>query len=227
MNRKTAPDDLSKINMTDNAHALQGLPDKNVDMHLEMDHTFPHFDYRCLGVSTIGDTGIAQGKPIEFPADSMYGIEHGQNTAKLAVAFLSYSGPAIDTVDDRRALWTAALFHDIGRNEYLGVPDPDHGMRGALLVEKILRAHPKYWSDERLRERACRLVAHHSTRPSPEGDPVAIALWNADCYEACRYRVGTTDGLMYWKQRRELLIGDRAKETAALRKYMQWRGWKS
>lgn len=225
MNPKTAPD-KTLVNMADGARALTNLPTQTVSNNIEMDHTFPHFDYRCLGVSMIGDTGKAQGKPIEFPVDSSYDITHGQNTAKAAVAFLSYMGPAVDTVEERRALWTAGLFHDIGRQEYLGVPDPDHGRRGAELTERILKAHPSYWSDVKLIERVTRLIADHSKQPHVNDDPLRRALWDADCMEACRYRPGTGDGLAYWKERRALTVTEWGRDVNKQRKYMLFRGWK-
>jgi hypothetical protein len=222
--------------MSDRINAQHALPDAMLPkytqrLEMNMDDDFPQFDYRALGVPRIGDTGVAQGlgddKPIEFPAGDVYGINHGEQTAKLAIAILAREFPDANNYANRSALWTAALFHDVGRQEYFGVSDPYHGERGARLVERIVR-HSKYWADETMRERAARLVAHHSKPPSgPGDDPLAICLWDADCYEAARYRPGTSDGLAAFKAARGRVVSGWARNAENAKVWMRHRGWRS
>lgn len=219
-------------NNTKAVRAQRDLPyiPQAVGFDAQMDDQFPQFDYRSLGVPRIGDTGVAQGlgddKPIPWPA-APYDHRHGEGVAKLALVIFSHSNAqALDTYENRAALWVAGLFHDIGRQMHFGMPDPEHGMRSATLTERILKTSA-YWADTNLRERACRLIAHHSMPPSSAtDDPLKVALWDADCYDAARFRPGTADGLNVWKERRKLVLSEFARNTDHMKRWARHRGWK-
>jgi hypothetical protein len=183
-----------------------------------IDEQFPQFDAT--------DLGYIAGEKIEFPELAHYGFDHGDKTAKLALVILGECGGIEMGPSQQKALWTAALFHDIGRRAELGKPDPEHAQRGATIVEAILRGMPDLWHDEVLRNTACRLVANHSKRPETK-DPLAMALWDADHFEAARFEPGTQNGLLYLKtmSRPETLCTDWARSRSRLKTYMEFRGW--
>lgn len=192
----------------------------SIGREIAPDENFPIFDITDLGA--FDDDG--RMTPIAFP-DFLehYGFKHGDQTAKLALVILSHH-PQHNTLANQRAVWTAAIFHDIGRSR--PGPDPTHPERGERILEHILRNRPDLWADEHLRHEACRLVRFHSQRPESH-DVVAQALWDADCYEASRFSPGTPEGLRILKERTALtnLCSEWSKNRDHLRRYMEHRGW--
>jgi len=181
------------------------------------DDTFPQIDFTRLGTPE---------RPVDFPELKYYGFEHGDKTAKLATVILSHLGEAANKPANLRAVWVAGYFHDIGREAHWQTHDLDHALRSANILEHILRSDPELWADKLLQETACRLVAHHSTRPETQ-NPLDMALWDADCFESVRFAPGTKEGLVKLKERTALqnLCTDWAKDRSRLHTYMEFRGW--
>jgi len=158
-----------------------------------------------------------------------YDVKHGLNTAKLALVILSHDFPAENTEQNMRALWCGALLHDLGRQKDFRVVDDGCAQRSALLAEQTLK-NPQHGVefDANLREVTCRLIADHDLANADLPiEPLAQALWDADAYEACRFRPGTHDGLKALKQftAPDRLCTSWAKDRNNLKRYMNWRGW--
>jgi hypothetical protein len=198
---------------------LPGMPAQTNSYEINLEDNIPLFDFTDLGK-------FEDGTPIEFPDLPYYGIDHGQKTAQLASTLLSYLGPKTNDNTSHRILWTAGCFHDIGRTEPWNHSDPHHAQRSADILERILRGDSRYWHDDLLRAEACKLVANHSKRPE-DGNPLAMALWDADCFEAARVEPGTPTGLKYLKSRTsfDVLTTEWAKDRARLKRWMDFRGW--
>lgn len=161
-------------------------------------------------------------KSIDFPAVENYGYDHGKNTARLALVILSHAFPELNNQREQSVLWTAALFHDVGRSTPFGVEDANHAAQSAAILDKFIRGQDAYCHDVELRERACRLVARHHEVPD---EPLAKVLADADAYEACRVLPGTSEGLRYLKARTATLHTEWAKSKSNLKTYMGHRGW--
>jgi hypothetical protein len=166
--------------------------------------------------------------PGVFWPEEPYGVQHGMHTAKLALVILSQT-PKYDTPENQRALWCAALFHDLGRQADFRIDDPGHNQQSAVLTAKVLKnpAHGIHF-EAALHERVCKLIAQHNLDESlMPTDPLAVALWDADAYESARVAPGTHDGLIYLKKRTnpERLITPWAKNRENLKRYMQFKGW--
>lgn len=197
---------------------LAKAPMMQNSFEVEADQTFPQIDFTNLGLDD-------EGKPIEFPDLPYYGFDHGDKTAKLATVILSHQGPQHSKPEHLRAVWVAGYFHDLGRTQPWTKPDPYHAARSASLLERVLKA-TDLWADGLLRDTACRLVANHSTRPETN-DPLARALWDADCFEAARFEPGQREGLVKLKERtaKDVLCTDWARNHQRLKTYMEFRGW--
>ena len=153
------------------------MPMQQQSFEVGADETFPQIDFRNIGLHE-------DGKKIDFPEIEYYGFKHGDQTAKLGIVILSFQGKEANTPENLRAVWLAGYFHDMGRSEVWTKADPNHAARSVHITERILKA-TDLWADERLRDTVCRLIANHSTRPET-ADPLACALWDADCYESAR-----------------------------------------
>lgn len=198
---------------------LSKTPVQTNSFEVGADDIFPQIDFHNLG---IGD----DGKAIDFPDLDYYRFDHGDKTAKLATVILSVQGPRANTPQNMRAVWLAGYFHDIGRSQPWNADDPHHARRSADILERVLKTLPDVRGDDLLCSTACKLVAHHSSRPETR-DPLAMALWDADCFEAARFMPGTREGLVRLKERTALsnLCTDWAKSRDRLKTYMGFRGW--
>jgi len=161
---------------------------------------------------------------IAFPETEHYDLAHGQATAKMAKFILEGWGDEHNTVTNHRALWAAALFHDLGRREPWNREDPAHARHSAECFERVIRADPVLWHEEALRETAARLIANHDRAPEP-GNPLAVALHDADALEAARICPGTPEGLVHFRARTAGLLTPWVREPDKLRRYMESRGW--
>jgi hypothetical protein len=165
---------------------------------------------------------------IEWP-DEPYGVQHAMHTAKLALVILSHAFQEHDTPENQRALWCAALFHDLGRQTDFRVPDPTHNQQSAVLAGRVLK-NPMHGVEfeATLHERVCKLIAQHSLLDDNlPTDPLACSLWDADAYESTRIMPGTHEGLTYMKKltNPERLCTPWAKNRDNLKRYMQFKGW--
>lgn len=150
-----------------------------------------------------------------------FGWDHGSNTAKLAVVILAHDFPDEDTLAERRALYTAATFHDCGR---IAFTDADHGLRSANLCEQFLKEDMIFLGEVTMRERACALIAHHHDEDNK--DPLMICLRDADALDACRVAPNTRIGIEYLKKRWATLKTDFCLNEDRQHTYGEFRGWR-
>lgn len=149
-----------------------------------------------------------------------YGYNHGTNVARLAVVILSYEFPELNKDFERKALWTAATFHDLVRQDE---DDSNHAQASARACEDYLRS-TEFWSDERFKERVLKLIAAHED-DSMDHDPLMRCLKDADALDACRMHPGMRIGLEYFKKRTANLFTEWAKRKDNQKRYMEYRGW--
>lgn len=142
---------------------------------------------------------------VDFPLLLGYGYQHSKMTAMHAstMLFLDYGGLYRSGSDEHKAVYLAGFFHDVGRRTL--EHDPEHAMRSAEVFER--------WAKQRsdvtaaVRERAVRLIAHHSKRPE-NNDPLARALYDADLLEIVRHAPNTKASLLAIQKAKNRGFGD-------------------
>jgi hypothetical protein len=199
---------------------LEGL---RPNIEHEADSEFPLFDFHHLGKDR-------DGEPIDFPDLEYFKHGHGKWVAHHAVVILGHEYPHLNNRENNRALWTAGLFHDIGRTEPWTKSDPTAAKRSADLLDIIIRTTSATAGEEKLRETACKLVYARDFRNRPSAfpdDPLLRCLCDADAYDASRFAPGTSEGLAVLKAATATAVLNTqwAKNKAHLRRYMAARGW--
>lgn len=165
----------------------------------------------------------------------VYGSDHGFQTSQLTAYILEgLQGERSETYSEGD-FWvarTAGLFHDVARAEPWQKTDPGHGRRSAVIVEDLLRGDSELAHWRSLFDDVCRLIAGHGLRPlDGKGDwteptnPVAIALHDAECFEAARLSPGTDDGLVVMQKRLDDVISQWARNKEHQRRWRSTRGW--
>jgi len=164
---------------------------------------------------TAEDSGIDIAL-VEWPTAPGYGYDHAKNTSQLAV----HIGGALNLKDaELKVLRTAAFLHDIGRRAPWTESDPSHAQRSAELADSIMRRSP-WWSASALREQVCKLiVAHDLNNGRKPTDPLAIALHDAECFEACRRMHDGTAGADLMATRRKACISEWALDDGYHRRW--------
>lgn len=157
------------------------------------------------------------------PALIDFGFKHHSETAKLAYRigeFLQLDAEGLT------ALKNAAMLHDLGRRVPWPGKDPGHQQRSAEAAEKVMREDPNVWGQKNLRDQTCWLIANHRLDGPPPTDGRLIALWDAECYEQCRFAVGTREGIQAMKAGFERVITAWAKHAEYQERWRGHRGWK-
>lgn len=152
-----------------------------------------------------------------------YGFKHHSETAKLAYRIGEFL--ALDT-EALTALKNAAMLHDLGRRIPWPNKDPGHQQRSAEAAEKVMREDLSVWGEKKLREQTCWIIANHNMDQPPPSDGRLIALWDAECYEQCRFAVGTREGIQSMKAGFERVITAWAKHVEYQERWRAHRGWK-
>lgn len=165
-----------------------------------------------------------------WPTVEHYGADHGKWTAQLAehIASMVLSLSARDADIVR----LAGFYHDLGRSLPFGNDDPNHAQRSAELAERVLRGDPQWWSRGDLIGEVCKLIAGHRLPPlgRPQAVPRptdhrAIALWDADCYEAARIAPKTETGMQIVRERYAQVITKWAMMPNNKMAWRKTRGW--
>ncbi len=123
------------------------LPTKKVGFEVDVSKETPHIDFRELGTF--------EGEKIEFPDVKYFGFEHGSNTQRMAWVLMSYADVdedgvklpdekcVIDTAYNRRVMWMAAFFHDIGRTQEWFEVDRGANARSIVLTRCVFEQYPE------------------------------------------------------------------------------------
>ena len=164
-------------------------------------------------------------RAIQWPPDP-FGFDHAKNTAQLCLSFCAeYS----ISEKEERMLWTAAMFHDVGRKGHWAKEDPLHRIESARIAEEILAKDPDLWVETEMREGACKLIMDHTLNRKKEDvtNPLEKILWDAEIYESVRFAPGTHEGLLMVKERlAQGLFSQWANNSKHLQRWMEYRGWK-
>lgn len=153
-----------------------------------------------------------------------YGYQHHSETAKLAHRVGEFLGLS---EHDLSVVKNAGMLHDLGRRTPWPGVDPGHQERSAQMADEAMRNDPIIWGDGKKRFDVCWVIANHRMDgPAPPTDPRLVALWDAECYEACRFAVGTREGIQAMKAGFERVITAWAKHEEYQRRWRAHRGWK-
>lgn len=164
-------------------------------------------------------------RAVKWPNDP-FGFDHAKNTAQLC---LTFAAEFEISQKDERILWTAAMFHDLGRKAHWTQEEPMHRIESARLAAEILTNDPDLWADVALREGACKLIMDHTLNRKKEEvtNVLEKIMWDAEIYESVRFAPGTHEGLLLVKDRlSQGLFSGWANHSPHLKKWMEYRGWK-
>lgn len=174
---------------------------------------------------------------IPWPEVEHYGAVHARETAELATQIyrrlpshmIKTDNPHLAKREDE-VIKYAAMYHDIGRTQPWRKEDPHHARRSAEIAEGLLKNEPNLDADPALREYLLAevpriITAHDLSAPELPTDPRAVALWDADSLEACRFAPGTRVCLELMKKRYERLCSPWAKDRDLQSGWRKMRGW--
>lgn len=197
----------------------------------------------------VGDIfGAADLSRIDWPTQEYYGWEHARDTSQLAVHIAQGGKAAIGsdvdlTANDIETLKSAALFHDLGREEHWKNPSPGHRFASAEKARKLMLEDAQAWFRRDLIDDVCRLITQHAMpsvdadgrlrdetgavidAPRLPTDPRLRCLWDAESYEGMRFSPGTWEGSVVLKARLAHLSTPWAKVPEHQRRWRERKGW--
>jgi HD superfamily phosphodiesterase len=156
---------------------------------------------RLKALDMPGESGIDLSQ-ITWPDVKHYDFEHGKHTMELALHIAQDPLAIPLSAEDLKVLKAAALLHDVGRTKPWTATDEHHAARGASLADDIMKK-TAWWAQSELRERVCKTIHDHSLAKEPPNDPLLRALWDAECYEACRFMKEGQEGMVLMVKRRK------------------------
>ncbi len=189
---------------------------------------------RATGIPNIIANMPGQGDltAIPWPTVPYFGYDHHSAYAKLAFHIATWlkaaktCGGELLEPADFTAIKAAAVLHALGRS----VPWPgaeNHAQRSAELAEAVMRKDPMFWGDDKTRVHACQLITGMNGEPPGAGaTPHQVALWDADCFEQCRFAVNTGEGIRAMAAGFKRCISPWAKEPANQESWRKYRGWR-
>ncbi len=176
---------------------------------------------------------------VVWPTDKLYGTEHHQRVAVLSTHIARREFPDLPQ-KEIDAIWCAALFHDLRRENGFGADDRSHRHASASYAREILKLpDSEVHGDETLIERACWLIANHgrwvddggiggSKQIKHTSDPALMCLIDADSMDIVRIAPKTPRGgaLIAENLKAEMMLTQYAKQIENIRNWMNFRGWK-
>ncbi len=166
--------------------------------------------------------GAQDLEKITWPKTPHYGFDHAKQTSQLAVHIgqtLNLSAREIDV------LKAAATFHDFGRTKSWQEEEPGHAIESARLAHEYMHKSQS-WGDGDFINAVCRVIERHSLKGIPPSEPMLVALWDAECFEAARFAPDTEEGEQICHARFARVITPWAKLQEHQRRWKKYRGWK-
>jgi hypothetical protein len=197
----------------------------------------------------VGDIfGAADLSKIDWPTQEHYGWEHARDTSQLAVHIAQGGRATVGcefdlTANDIETLKSAALFHDLGREESWKAASPGHRFASAERARKLMVEDAQAWFRRDLIDDVCRLITQHAmphvdadgqlrdergaiiTSPELPTDPRLRCLWDAESFEGMRFAPGTWEGSVVLKARLAHLCTPWAQVTEHQRRWRERKGW--
>ncbi len=124
-----------------------------------------------------------------------------------------------------KVLRSAAMLHDLGREEGWRSQDPHHAERSARLAHDHMIKTP-LWADRELVNEVCTLIKQHSLSRAPTS-PMLLALHDAECFESARLAPSTMDGIQNMAKRMDQCITPWARLLEHQRRWRDMRGLKA
>lgn len=192
----------------------------------------------------VGDIfGASDLSRIEWPTQDYYGWDHARDTSQLAVHIAQGMKHEGVTDQDIEIIKSAALFHDLGREEGWTHPAPGHRYKSAELARELMKGDAQAWFRADLIDDVCRLIVEH-VMPHVDGegrlrdekgqtlstveiptDPRRRCLWDAEAFEGMRFKPGTYEGSVVLKARLAHLATPWAKIPDHQRRWRERKGW--
>lgn len=188
---------------------------------------------RAEGIPNLisGMPGQGDLTAVPWPTVPGFSNDHHSALAKLAYhiatwlrAAKSFGGEKL-TEDDLLAVKAAGTLYALGRTIPWPGQDP-HRQRSAALAEDVMHKDPGFWGNPKVRAEACRLIASMGNTGAGTGDARLVALHDAECFEQCRFWVGTREGIQNMKEGFSQCISAWAREPANQESWRAYRGWK-
>jgi hypothetical protein len=197
----------------------------------------------------VGDIfGAADLSKIDWPTQEHYGWEHARDVSQLSVHIAQGGRATVGcdfdlTANDIETLKSAALFHDLGREESWKAPSPGHRFASAEKARALMLEDSQAWFRRDLIDDVCRLITQHVmphvdadgqlrdergtviTAPELPTDPRLRCLWDAESFEGMRFAPGTWEGSVVLKARLAHLCTPWAQITEHQRRWRERKGW--
>lgn len=192
---------------------------------------------KAAGIPSIVTDMPGQGDLTAIPWPDVPDFQHNHHTALAKLAYhiatwlsaAKMNGGEKLAQDDFLAVKAAGSLYALGRTKPWPGKD-DHRSRSAALAEEVMHKDPGFWGNPKVRAEACKLIAAMrdptDLANDPPTDPRLLALWDAECYEQCRFGVGTREGIQSMAAGFKRAQTAWGREPANQESWRRYRGWK-